>query len=164
MSAGVYAIRAPSGNLYVGSSIRMRARWMDHRRELRRGVHRNARLQAAFNKYGVALQFNVLMLCDSAQDVLICEQAAIDHIKPAYNILPTAGSSKGVVVSSVTRAKLSAIHKGRKRPPRSPEHCAAISAAKLGVATGPRSKQAKMNMSTAAKERWHRYREARSEQ
>ena len=113
MAAGVYAITAPSGKQYIGSSVNMPRRWPVHRHHLRRGTHHTSRLQASANKYGVeALTFSVLIVC-SESDVRMYEQLAIDALKPAYNVLSVAGSSSGFRHTPETKAKMSAIHKGK---------------------------------------------------
>src|SRR5258708_5089084 len=51
--AGVYVIKCKvNGKVYVGSSLRPRARMQDHRIVLAKGKHRNPHLQSAWNKYG----------------------------------------------------------------------------------------------------------------
>ncbi len=51
--SGVYQIRCLiTGQIYIGSAVYMLARWAEHRRRLRRGVHVNQHLQQAWNKYG----------------------------------------------------------------------------------------------------------------
>src|SRR5687768_12784577 len=61
-SAGVYQIRCkPTGKIYIGSAVDLRARWEHHRGRLRRGDHRNRYLQNAWVKYGeVNFEFSVL--------------------------------------------------------------------------------------------------------
>jgi len=51
---GVYVItNAKSAETYIGSSIDIARRWSDHRRELFTNRHKNALLQAAYDRNGV---------------------------------------------------------------------------------------------------------------
>lgn len=53
MTSGIYQIKNNvSGGVYFGRSVNVDDRMRHHRNELRRGVHRNKRLQNAWNKYG----------------------------------------------------------------------------------------------------------------
>lgn len=53
--AGVYLIYCSANEKgYVGSSLRVQARFTSHRHDLRRGVHDNSHLQKAYAKYGEA--------------------------------------------------------------------------------------------------------------
>lgn len=97
-TSGVYQIRCvPTGKVYVGSAVSLRARWDQHRRELRRSMHHNAHLQFAWEKYGEAgFEFTVLELVE-AVDLLCAEQRWIDATGCAdrgrgFNISEVAGS------------------------------------------------------------------------
>lgn len=82
---GIYRITSPSGSFYIGSSMHVRARWSQHKRELRNGTHHNKPLQRAAEKYGVdTFVFELMSECDRAtlRDV---EQVALDLHKPEYN-------------------------------------------------------------------------------
>lgn len=115
-NCGIYAIRAPSGKLYIGSAVNFRRRWNGHRSRLLRGVHHCPGLQAAFHKYGLdALVFCVLALVPRS-DLIAVEQAFIDHYAGhLYNASPTAGSRLGSPQSEDTRKKISATLSGHKR-------------------------------------------------
>ena len=66
---GVYAIRCvPTGQVYVGASTRLGARWALHRNQLARGVHYNSGLLGAWQTYGPeAFCFETLeAVCDGA--------------------------------------------------------------------------------------------------
>ena len=53
MTSGIYQIKNNiNGGVYFGRSVDVADRMTHHRNELRRGVHRNKRLQNAWNKYG----------------------------------------------------------------------------------------------------------------
>ena len=50
---GIYKItNLTNGKIYIGQSIRIEKRWLDHKKALRSNTHRNSYLQHAWNKYG----------------------------------------------------------------------------------------------------------------
>lgn len=116
--SGIYSIiHTASGKVYVGSATRsIRKRWQDHRRELPLNIHRNKRLQHAWNKYGHdAFIFAVIESC-AAEECLVREQFHIDRLKSAddefgYNINPTAGSQLGSKRSPEICAKFAILRK-----------------------------------------------------
>lgn len=93
-SSGVYFILClATGKAYIGSTSEFRRRWREHRTELLRNKHSNAKLQNAWNKYG-SEQFcwGVLEFTD---DLLAAEQAWLDEFqtyKVGFNLCPVAGS------------------------------------------------------------------------
>ena len=96
--SGVYEIRCMVTNkIYIGSSVDMKFRWAQHRVRLNKGHHRNAHLQAAWNRYGEsAFQFTVLQYAERA-DLLRIEQEWIERTNCAdrdvgFNIYKVAGS------------------------------------------------------------------------
>lgn len=96
--SGVYQILCvPSGKIYIGSTVDLRVRWERHCWSLRRGKHRNAHLQQAWNLYGEeGFEFSVLEYVD-ASDLLRFEQAWIDRSgctdrNIGFNIYDVAGS------------------------------------------------------------------------
>lgn len=96
--SGVYRILCvPTGKIYIGSAVDLRARWDRHRGSLRRGTHRNSHLQRAWDKYGAMnFEFSVLELVDTS-DLLRAEQAWINKTRCAdrnigFNIYSVAGS------------------------------------------------------------------------
>lgn len=110
--SGIYEIvNLVNGKRYVGSAVDTRKRWQDHRSYLRRGAHHCHILQKAWRKYGeAAFEFRVLEICDPSE-LIVREQAAIDILKPEYNICPLAGSSRGVRHTAEARANMSAAQK-----------------------------------------------------
>lgn len=85
--SGVYAIRNQADDRqYIGSTVNLRGRRRDHLDQLTRGIHRNWRLQTAWDRYGrAAFTFQVLVRCNP-QDLARVEQSLIDDLKPGYNI------------------------------------------------------------------------------
>lgn len=207
LGTGVYAIRCiANGKRYVGSAARsFRYRWMKHQTQLRAGTHHSKPLQSAWDKYGEAgFVFEIFVECEPVECVTR-EQQFIDDYKTTnrshgYNVCPLAGSSRGYkhteetrkklsengrgrVRSVETRAKMSAVQVGRKRPPfsdewkanlgnatrgikrsqetrakmsasmkryvKTAEHCAAISASKIGRTTKPLTAEHRAKLSAA---------------
>lgn len=117
MASGIYCIRNTTNNhWYVGQSQSISCRWASHRRELRRGSHVNAKLQAAWIKYGPdAFGFEVLVLAPvGLLDDL--EQAYLDDPATShYNIAKDAAvSGRGLTRSAEHRAKVGAANRGRR--------------------------------------------------
>lgn len=128
--SGIYRIDLGNGYFYIGSTTNLNKRKREHQYNLLRCAYINHKMQSCWNKYQV-FEFTVLQYCNK-EELLICEQHFLDkHFdnKKNVNITPTAGSTLGVVHSAETRAKISAIHKGRVL---SVEHRAKISAANKG--------------------------------
>jgi len=101
-SSGVYRIRClPTGKIYVGSAVDLYERWYEHRRNLRRGNHINAHLQAAWNKYGEEnFEFSVLEFVE-ASALRQVEQTWIDQSgctngNIGFNIATVVGSPAGL--------------------------------------------------------------------
>ena len=101
MIAGVYTITNTSnGKIYVGSTIHVDRRRLEHFSALKYNKHINKHLQNAYNKYGrESFEFEVietLEITDSIkEDLLAREQFWIDNLKPEYNVLLVAGSNLG---------------------------------------------------------------------
>lgn len=123
--SGIYRIDGPKGRFYVGSAKGLSRRWIEHKRDLRRGTHGNPRLQRAWSKYGEeSFEFSVLEYVEDVTQLLAREQHwidTLDAVKKGYNVLPTAGSNLGMTHSEETKRKMSAAHKGRKHGPMSEE-------------------------------------------
>lgn len=122
---GIYMIRNRlDGRVYVGQAANLALRHRQHFRALKRGDHRNIRMQRAYERDGEpAFDFSIIELCEPAQ-LTEREQFWIDAHSYVYNICPAGGSSLGVKRSAETRAKQSALKLGKKTGPRSPESIA----------------------------------------
>lgn len=103
---GIYCITTPNGTRYIGSSIKIERRWHEHRSTLRHGKHHSERLQAAWEKHGDSLRFDVLEEC-AAQDLNLREQAWIDRLQPELN---TSCFVQNVWLNEATRAKFRSVH------------------------------------------------------
>ena len=123
MKTGIYLIvNRLSGTTYVGSAARSLVyRWNRHRDELMRGVHPNAHLQAAWNKYGeAAFEFVVAERCPPKRCIRK-EQEWMDAVRNSgvelYNKCPVAGSTFGLKMSEEARARMSVANTGRRNTP-----------------------------------------------
>lgn len=111
-SSGVYrVVNMMSNTTYIGSSVNITARLYQHKRMLATGKHTNAHLQCAWNKYEQgSFTFEPLVSCDRGL-LARKEQSFIDayteHGMSLYNLMPSAKSRVGFVVSCETRAKMS---------------------------------------------------------
>lgn len=151
MITGIYAIKSPSGNQYIGQAADIEARWNQHIKMLKGNRHHNPGLQGAFHKYGVD-NLKLIVIEETNKDSLtIREQFHIDSFKwsTLYNSARTAQSMrgfkhseatkkfmsesrKGHETSEVTKDKISKSLMGRKRQPHSEESKLKISLANTG--------------------------------
>jgi group I intron endonuclease len=97
-ASGIYQIRCIANDkIYIGSSVDLRNRWLQHRSSLRLGNHGNQHLQAAWDRYGEdAFEFTILEYV-SKDDLLSVEQLWIDRTRCTdktigFNIYWEAGS------------------------------------------------------------------------
>lgn len=131
--AGIYIIKNLINNkFYIGSSINIKRRFIDHKRDLKSNKHASIKLQRAYHKYGETnFSFIVLeQLCLSKlydikslkETIINKEQFYLDSLlfanednnkfhKLGYNILRKADSSLGAKHSTDTKNKLSIAHK-----------------------------------------------------
>lgn len=153
MKAGVYLIsNNVNGKCYVGSTIHLDQRRKQHFSRLAHNKHVNKHLQNAYNKYGrEAFEFEVLEIIDIddsiKENLLMREQFWIDNLKPAYNILPVAGSNLGYHHTEETKQKISNSTKGVKK---SESHAKHIREGQKGRVL---SEEHKAKLSQAAKHR-----------
>lgn len=113
----VYQIRNKySGRVYVGSTVDYTARKSKHLCMLRKGDHRNRRLQKDYEIYGMgAFVFEVLEEVPCKAERYEREQFWIDCLSDnLYNILPNAGRALGRVHIEPTKRKVSESSKGRR--------------------------------------------------
>ena len=69
MGCGIYMIQNSANNkVYIGSSIKIETRFMNHKYALRCGNHDNEYLQNSYNKYGENnFTFEIVELCDVSE-------------------------------------------------------------------------------------------------
>lgn len=124
--AGIYKITVtrPSGvRFYIGQASDLVARQRKHFSMLRRGTHRNKKLQAAFDTHGEnAFSIETILICAGHPDTMrMYEQAVLDFyvatvgLNGVYNVHRNCVSSRlGIPVSEDTRLKMRAAAIGRK--------------------------------------------------
>jgi group I intron endonuclease len=94
--SGVYALLSPSGKTYVGSSQDLWNRLSDYSQPWFVAKYgRTLPVGKALVKYGFGGMTVILLSYTAVVDLLPAEQAAIDLYKPEYNVLATAGSTRG---------------------------------------------------------------------
>jgi group I intron endonuclease len=131
--SGIYKItsKVHPERIYIGSAVNFRQRKNTHFLSLKKGKHKNPKLQAHYNKYGDAdLLFCIVAICSKedlmpVNNIVWLEQFFIDAYNPWFNCSPTAGSSLGIKRSQDTIDKM----KGRRM---SQETIDKISFSKLG--------------------------------
>lgn len=117
--AVIYRITNMANDMYyIGSAESFARREWQHKYDLKRGVHKNPKLQAAWNKYGEDMfVFEVLEEVPEGQNVLQVEDMwLVQHVgnPQCYNINPGAESPRtGVVLSAEAKANISAGRKGK---------------------------------------------------
>jgi len=107
-----------NGHYYIGSAESFARREWQHKYDLRRGVHKNPKLQAAWNKYGADMfVFEVVEDVENGAKVLQIEDMwLVQHVgRPdCYNINPSAESPRsGMSLSEASKQKLSKSRKGK---------------------------------------------------
>lgn len=153
-SSCIYRITTShNGYLYIGSAVNLKARIESHYGSLRRGKHRNMRLQRVFDKHGVdTFRVSIIEDVSGNKELLAAEQRWLDYYQAGrnescYNICPTAGNFRGRIKSPEERAKISEAN--RNRPPISEETRAKMRAAQLGRKRAPFSDEHRARMSEA---------------
>lgn len=138
-NTGVYRITI-GPRVYFGQSKNLKERRKEHLSRLRRGAHRNKRMQHAFNN-GEAYAFEVLVFV-SADSLDAVEQALLDAYADDPKSMNVArdASNPGRNPSPETRARISAAGMG-KFP----------SAETRALLRVPKSTEARANMSAAQK-------------
>lgn len=106
-ASGIYMILdTVSGRRYIGSAMRIDARWREHRRGLALGHHHSKFMLRCWRKRPESFEFKVMLYC-SKENLIMYEQILIDYYKPEFNSAPKAGSQLGFRMSPESKAKLS---------------------------------------------------------
>lgn len=140
---GIYIIKnIINEKVYIGQSVDIHHRWMQHKADLRNGHHHNEHLQRAWDKYGEEnFEFSILTECDESE-LNNLEKSFIKDYKSydgcyGYNLTLGGDGCIGLSQESIekmrklltgrhlpegTRRKISEANKGKKMPPRSDKH------------------------------------------
>jgi group I intron endonuclease len=107
-----------NGKYYIGSADSFARREWQHKYDLKRGAHKNPKLQAAWNKYGADMfVFEVLEEVAEGQTQLQVEDMwLVQHVgRPeCYNINFSAESPRsGMLMTAESKEKLSQSRKGK---------------------------------------------------
>lgn len=99
---GIYSIRNKvNGKLYIGQSIDIKRRWMEHRTP--KNIQKDEPLKNDIRRYGInSFEFSVICECDIDKlDEL--EKYYIKELKPEYNKVLGGKGNCGMLVSEKTR-------------------------------------------------------------
>lgn len=119
VKSGIYRIRnRVNGKHYIGSSVRLKNRKLEHFHKLKANTHENKYLQNSFNKYGESnFSFEVMEYIEDVNSLIQVEQLYLDifydNKNKCYNILPTAGSTLGYKHTSDSKQKIGQAQKGK---------------------------------------------------
>lgn len=113
---GIYLIRNVINNhIYVGQSVNIKKRWINHKMLLRNNKHSSIHLQRAWTLYGESsFDFQVIYLCDKVL-LIDAEQYWMDLLIPEYNLCKIAGSTAGFRLTNTTKQKISFSQKGKTK-------------------------------------------------
>ena len=113
---GIYKIKNIINNkIYIGQSIRIEKRWIDHKKTLRSNSHRNVYLQNAWNKYGEDnFIHEIIEECDVSElnDKEIYWINYYNSTNPLYGYNLDGGGNCNKEVSDITKKKLSISNSG----------------------------------------------------
>lgn len=147
----LYLLTFASGKKYVGiTTTSLKRRLSGHACSARVGDERV--VCAAWRKYGPPTA-EVIATYESREELI---KAEIDAIKSLGTLCPDGYNMADGYYNSPTldpdvAAKISIANKGRKKPPRSEEHCRNISLAKTGKKRPPRTQEHRDALSAARK-------------
>ena len=93
----------PTGKEYVGASVNIVKRIREHFYRLEKGVHRNRRLQSAYEEYGKeSFSWKVLLYCDPI-NLELYGNKVIKKFQPELNIVHTE-HTKGKKIRAMNRS------------------------------------------------------------
>jgi len=131
MDSGIYIIEnTVTGNVYIGQTTSLKNRFKSHIYLLRNNKHRNARLQASFNKHGEhCFTFKVIEITDILNEREVYWIDLYGGVDGRLNYNMSSGGNGGGKRSQEVCDRISKIQSGRKL---SPTHCENISKANKG--------------------------------
>jgi hypothetical protein len=153
-----------NGKYYIGSAESFARREWQHKYDLRKGIHKNPRLQAAWNKYGADMfVFEIIEEVPDGESQLAWEDRHLSvHVglPECYNINTSAEAPRlGIPMSDASKAAISASRVGkhagedhyRYGKTLSEEVRAKIGNTQRGVAKPPRSEEHRRKLSEVNK-------------
>lgn len=165
MTSGIYQIKNNiSGGVYFGRSVDVEDRLTHHRNELRRGVHRNKRMQNAWNKYGeTCFTFEVVWEQPPSElyelegfvlDFMWGHERLYNHHKLSYGGFEPGNKLGCFSRSEETKHRLSKAFTGRIF---SEDHKQRIRASKIGrtPTDETRKKMSEKRLGVARPQSWH---------
>ena len=116
--SGAYAItNTITGNRYVGRGKDVSNRKAWHFCRMRKGLHKNWKLQSDFNQHGQdSFTFEIIETVDSHDKRVSIEQTFIDSPEFGYNMVRNANGG-GPPVTEATRKAMGDAHKGKRHTP-----------------------------------------------
>lgn len=103
----------PTGNMYVGSAVDLKARTSDYYQFSYIKNRKHLPIIRAMQKYGMDQFCLIILEFNNKQSLIRSEQYWIDFITPSYNILTIAGSWLGNKHLEETKQKISTTIKGK---------------------------------------------------
>ena len=119
--SGIYAIRnTKNGKTYIGQSVDIRKRWIYHRWELEKGIHKNKHLQNAWDKDSAHFRFEVVEPCRE-DDLDAAEMRWIESLRSnqeayGYNLTEGGNGIRGLVRTEAHKKAISRSKLGKPRP------------------------------------------------
>ncbi len=132
MTCGIYSItNTVNGKRYFGSSANVWGRKRQHIHSLRKGTHRNAHLQSAWNYYGESSFVFALVERAAECNLLAAEQKYLERNVDGYNVSKCAESAaRGIKWSAEAKRRFAKSKKGTRL---SESHKKALSDAARGI-------------------------------
>ena len=123
MNSGIYKITCTANShFYIGRTVNFKKRVEQHRTDLKRGVHKNQRLQHCYSKYGAnSILYELIEPMENADLLVEEEQRLIDKFiddESCMNINRTAKVFCDVPMTEERKAKIAAAHRGKRGTPR----------------------------------------------
>lgn len=106
---GIYKIIFSNNHYYIGQSVNTNRRFSQHKRELKKGIHSNSRLQNCYNKYGEPV-FEVIQECLKTELDLIETKYLYENVdnELCCNFCKIGKSAKGIKRTEEYKEKISA--------------------------------------------------------
>ena len=94
---GIYKITFSNGHYYYGQAININRRFSQHKRELKKGLHTNSRMQNCYNKYGDPV-YEIVIECKREELNKIESELLFKHIDNPMccNVCREGRSLKGI--------------------------------------------------------------------